>query len=199
MVQTTAFSDVFLQQAVFRTFLNALSRPGTIGRLPEACLTRPQTMVKAICQALLDHEVAFALAGRPHPDISAENIVHWTHSRQTSVDEADFLMVSGAGCHEEIRRLKRGTPEMPDTGATAIFFMPQLFSGAKSHTDLNISGPGIAPPGHLKLPALGLADKDIAAIEEANAEFPLGIDCLVLDPEGNLLGLPRSVCFKRTA
>jgi alpha-D-ribose 1-methylphosphonate 5-triphosphate synthase subunit PhnH len=86
---------------------------------------------------------------------------------------------------------------MPDTGATVIFLLSQAIGIQENSIPLTITGPGIAPPGYRDLPTLGVTKEDIGAICEANEEFPMGIDCFFLDPDGAVVGLPRSVKIRR--
>jgi len=188
-----------LHQAVFRALLTVLSQPGRICRLPSACRSDAAGMIRAVCGTLMDHEVTFAVAGAAHPAVSPEDIARWTHARATAPENADFLFVAGRGGHDAILRLRRGSPEMPDTGATVFFLLRQPLNGSEGDGALTIVGPGIPPPGRRTLPALAVSHADMQAVQEANAEFPMGIDCFFLDPEGALIGLPRSVSLRRAA
>lgn len=198
MLQSFAFSPPLSHQAVFRVLLDALTHPGEICRLPAALAADPIEMVKAVSQTLLDHEVTFALGGRTRDRISTQMIRHWTHARIAPAEEADFLIITGPEAQGDIALLQRGTPEMPDTGATAIFLLGRPMGRHTGHIPLTVSGPGIAPPGHRLLPAIPISDAEIDAIQEVNGEFPRGIDCFFLDPDGAMLGLPRSVALQRS-
>jgi alpha-D-ribose 1-methylphosphonate 5-triphosphate synthase subunit PhnH len=150
-----------------------------------------------VSQTLLDHEVAFALAGDAHPLFTAKDILLWTHSRHVAVPEADFLIITGPGGQNAISKLRRGSPEMPDTGATVLFLLAQALGETEKQRNVTITGPGIPPPGEKKMPAMPLYKGDMEAIQEANREFPMGIDCFFFDPLGAVVGLPRSAVIKR--
>lgn len=197
MLQALSPSPSIYHQAVFRVLLSAMTHPGEIYRL--SAVRPPATVdtIKGVCQTLLDHEATFALAGKPHPLFSIDDILQWTHSRNVPAPEADFLFITGPGGHEEISRLQRGSAEMPDTGATAIFLRSLSEGEKEGNASLTVSGPGIPPPGHRKIAAMALSKEEICAIQEANEEFPLGIDCFFLDLDGAAMGLPRSVTIQR--
>jgi alpha-D-ribose 1-methylphosphonate 5-triphosphate synthase subunit PhnH len=197
MLQALSLSPPIHQQAVFRVLLTALTHPGDICRLPAASPSTETEMIKAVSRTLLDHEVTFALAGKPHPLFSAEDILRWTQSRNVPAAEADFLFITGPDGHADIARLQRGSAQMPDTGATVIFLLSLSARNKAEHADLTVSGPGISPPGHRRLPSMALSKEEIHAIQEANGEFPMGIDCFFLDLEGTIMGLPRSVTLQR--
>lgn len=186
-------------QAVFRVLLTAMSRPGEVARLPPAETAAAARLVEAVCRTLLDHEVGFALAGTPPAGWDAATVARWTGSRPLPVEEADFLLVAGPATDGGLLRLRRGTPEHPDTGATAIFFLPRPLPDGYDRSAWTISGPGVPPPGRRPLPQLGLADEEISALREACAAFPLGVDCLFIDPAGAVVGLPRSATLGRVA
>jgi alpha-D-ribose 1-methylphosphonate 5-triphosphate synthase subunit PhnH len=182
-------------QATFRVLLNAMNRPGEICRLPVA--SGSVEIVKTVSQTLFDHEVTFALAGQAHPLFSANDVILWTHAKRVAASEADFLIITGPDGHSAISQLRRGSPEMPDTGATVFFLLSETMDANKEPKNHTLTGPGIPPPGRRPLPTMALANDDIEALQEANEEFPMGVDCFFLDPEGAIVGLPRSVTIRR--
>jgi alpha-D-ribose 1-methylphosphonate 5-triphosphate synthase subunit PhnH len=197
MLQSLNQSVCMRHQTLFRVLLNAMTHPGDIYRLKTADACDELDLIRGISQTLLDNEVTFALAGQAHPFFSAQDILKWTHSYNVSASEADFLIVTGPDGDTKISQLKRGTPERPDAGATAVFLLSRPIGICENRILLTIAGPGIAPPGRRQLPILAVSKEDIAAIQAANEEFPMGIDCFFIDPAGAVIGLPRSVTIRR--
>ena len=197
MLQSLAYSSIVLHQSVFRVLLKAMTHPGEIYHLPAAGISDGVGIIKAVSQTLLDHEVTFALSGKPHPLFLAEDILKWTHSHHVPAEEADFLIITGPDSDKDILQLQRGSPEMPDAGATVLFLLTRPIGNKENYIPLSITGPGISPSGQRIFPAMSIPIEDVNAIKEANMEFPMGIDCFFLDPYGAVIGLPRSVTLRR--
>ena len=180
---------VMRQQQTFRALLAALSHPGTACPLPLAGDAPPAAILKAVLTTLLDHEVGFALADAHMAAVSAEQITHWTHSPRLPVDQTDFLLVAGPDSAGRVLDLPRGTPQMPDQGATAIYLAPP---DAAAGTRIALSGPGIPPEGRV-VSIFGISADEMDAIRQVNLERPMGVDCFFLQPGPSVIGLPRSV------
>jgi alpha-D-ribose 1-methylphosphonate 5-triphosphate synthase subunit PhnH len=197
MLQPLAHSSAILFQAIFRVLLKAMTHPGDICHLPAEGISDGIGIIKAVSQTLLDHEVAFAVSGHPHPLFSAEDVLKWTHSHHVPAKEADFLFITGPDSDKDIRQLRRGSPEIPDTGATLLYLLTRPIGNKETYIPLTMTGPGILPTDRRLFPPMPISKLDIDAIMEANLEFPMGIDCFFLDPGGAVVGLPRSVTLRR--
>jgi len=198
MLQSICADTLLLHQSVYRILLRAMSRPAEVCVLPAGCGPDTRSRLKAIVETLLDQEVSFAGVGPPDPAQMSGDIHRWTHARPALPSEADFLIVAGSDSHGQVSKLKRGTAEMPDRGATLIYFLTQPV-GSSSSDGVFVSGPGIPPPGKKDFPSLGLSAGEFGAIRQANQEFPMGIDCLFIGSDGTVAGLPRSaVISERT-
>ncbi|MEA3544779.1 MAG: phosphonate C-P lyase system protein PhnH, partial [Thermodesulfobacteriota bacterium] len=53
-----------------------------------------------------------------------------------------------------------------------------------------LSGPGIEDNIYPKID--GLAAQELNQLKEVNTEYPLGIDCIFIDQNGQLMCIPRS-------
>ena len=192
---TPRFDPVFGAQATFRGVLDAMSRPGTICRLPAADPTAPLPATRfalAVLQTLLDHEVGFAVVA-PQNDAIAESAAAYlretTGSRVVPIAAADYVLALGPLPADLPTALKRGTPAYPDESATLLCLVPSFDTDA-SDSSVTLSGPGVPGTRTLRLP--GLTPADLASLAAANAEPPLGIDLILVDPAGHLICLPRS-------
>jgi alpha-D-ribose 1-methylphosphonate 5-triphosphate synthase subunit PhnH len=112
------------------------------------------------------------------------------------VEEADFLVVVGAESGGLLNLLKRGSLDAPDRSATVVFLMPEEAVRKDPAAAVRLSGPGV-DPDHSSTAALsGVPRRQLSAIRRINADYPCGIDCIFLYPDGGVVGLPRSVAVE---
>lgn len=121
-----------------------------------------------------DHEIARAL-------IEAS----WPHNANVSTepDNADVLLVDGPTSNGRLLKAKRGTEELPEDGATAVYVV-----GQSPGTEVRLTGPGIDGVSTVALP---LTAQELTDRAECCAHRPLGVD-LLLVTGGTIVGLPRS-------
>ncbi|MDR3581255.1 MAG: phosphonate C-P lyase system protein PhnH [Oryzomonas sp.] len=173
--------------AFFRVLLRAMSRPGSVCRLPhqqDASGTHGGLTVMLRC--LMDHEVTHYVADDEPGDLSRE-ILRLTGSSRAAMDTADFLVFPTGTSRDALAKARRGTLEYPDKGATVVFLVERLGeTGGKAQ----LHGPGI--DGTARPLISGLAEAELRLLRDANAEFPLGLDALFLDAEGRIMCIPRS-------
>ena len=177
-----AFDAVFDAQRVFRCVLQATAAPGRLFTLPPTG-TVPW---EAVALTLLDHEVAFCVVGAGDAGVG-DRLATDTGSREVPVREADFAFVLGRS-GGEVLELGRGTLERPEAGATAVYAVDRLSNSGP--LALRLSGPGV--PGERTLGVEGLPVGEVEGIQEARADYPLGVDVYLVDGAGQVAGLPRS-------
>jgi alpha-D-ribose 1-methylphosphonate 5-triphosphate synthase subunit PhnH len=163
----------------FRAILDAMARPGTIGRLDRAAPPAPLSPAAgAVLLTLADPTTPVFLA--PSHDSAALRgwITFHTGAPFADAGAAAFAV----GTWEALLPLDRypqGTPEYPDRSATLIVERADLApQGAR------LTGPGIDGAAALNLP-------DPAAHAWVRRQFPLGIDMLFCAGD-RIAGLPRS-------
>jgi len=166
------------QQQVFRMLLEAISRPGTIQKLPEAFHQSRASM--AVLATLLDAEVKLAdpyalLPQRAWPMLQAV---------ASSPEHCDYLICEGSIAPDFTPRL--GTLSCPDESATIILDVESLNGKA---VQLRLTGPGI--DGEVSVGIDGLHGDWLAARQSWVATFPLGVDMVITDGD-QILGLPRT-------
>ncbi len=190
---TRPFEPVFDSQSTFRVVLDAMARPGSVGLLAAAdarCTLPGGQGLAAVAQTLLDHEVTFAVA--PGMEERAEEFTRYlaatTGSRPVGIEEADYVFTRGPLANGVLTALKRGSLAFPDEGATLLL----LISNIEDDSGLSVSltGPGI--PGTRMRHLSGLGIETLAERRTANAEIPRGIDLLLVDTHGRVIGLPRT-------
>ncbi|RKT21194.1 alpha-D-ribose 1-methylphosphonate 5-triphosphate synthase subunit PhnH [Paraburkholderia sp. RAU2J] len=187
---TPGFADpVHDTQAVFRTLLDALSRPGTIGEvgnvLPDV---RTARAAFAALLALCDYATPVWLA---QPDTALGSALRF-HTGAPLVDEpgaAAFAYVHDASALPPIESFTLGTAESPEQAVTLLIRVEALTGGVP----VVLSGPGILDTETIS--PVGLPEhfwRERAALAPL---FPCGVDCYLVSG-ARLIGLPRTTLAK---
>ncbi|WP_233806054.1 phosphonate C-P lyase system protein PhnH [Paraburkholderia sp. HP33-1] len=190
---TPGFADpVHDTQAVFRTLLDALSRPGTIGVigdvLPELRNTPAEPAAFAALLTLCDYATPVWLA---QPDTALASALRF-HTGAPLVDapgEAAFVYLQDANALPSLESFAPGSAESPEQSATLLIRVDALTGGAP----VTLSGPGIldtetiSPDG---LPTRFWQERAMLA-----PLFPCGIDCYLVCGQ-RVIGLPRTTDAK---
>ena len=180
-------------QAIFRTILYCMSRPGTIESIADIGhqsesqeLCYDSTLLSAM--TLLDAEVSFHVVGENAPLIEAF-LSAYTLSTVAELHEADYLFVTKCTnrevIHDVFNQAKKGTLTNPQQSATIIMETEKL----SNDPQLTLRGPGIATTENVQIVASELW---IGKREGANQEYPLGVDMIIIDPQNNMMCLPRT-------
>ncbi len=190
------FSDpVLASQAVFRTVMEAMARPGQIAEIGVA-LAPPAPLgiaAAALALTLLDFETpvwldpTLAVA----PEVDGWLKFHTGAPRTADPATAAFAFIAEPATMPAFDAFGLGSVEYPDGSTTLVLEVETLTEGDAFH----LSGPGIK--GSRRLAAAPLP-ADFAARMAANrARFPRGVD-LVLTCGRRLAALPRSVHLTRS-
>lgn len=180
-------------QEVFRTILHCMSRPGTIKNIEE--IGRPigqhddchhSIFVTAI--TLLDAEVRFHIVGENAEEIG-EHLSSFTFSKVTELHEADYIFIMKDASEQIIsnvfKKAKKGTLTNPDQSATILIETDRFSPGSR----LTLEGPGIK---HTEKVDIDASECWLAERAEANKEYPLGVDMILVDRDSNMMCLPRT-------
>lgn len=186
------FADpVIHSQAVFRTLLEALSRPGRLFAMP-VLPPAPAPLspaAAAVALALCDIDTPVWL----DPSLKTDDVAAWLrfHAGCPIVDtpqEAAFAFIGDMTALNDLTVFDLGTPEYPEDAATLI---AQCESLSVDH-GVTLRGPGIQNTATLSvdgLPAAFWSDRRTLA-----PLFPQGLDVLFVTA-GQVSGLPRTtVC-----
>ena len=180
-------------QEVFREILHCMSRPGTIKNIEE--IGRPIEQLE-YCQhsifvtaiTLLDAEVSFHIVGENAGAIG-EHLSSFTFSKVAEIHEADYIFIMKDAPRPLIsnvfKKAKKGTLTNPQQSATILIETDRLSN--ESH--LTLKGPGIKHTENVKIGASGYWVTERA---EANKEYPLGVDLIIVDRDSNMMCLPRT-------
>ncbi len=180
-------------QKVFRVVLDCMARPGSIGCLAlmsekaDAGLPMPQAF-EVLMHLLLDTEVSFSVCSQ-HSEALKMGIHQHTYARGGALEDADYIFItrdSGPDILPEVlRRAKKGTLPDPHISATIIAEVEQIRQGE----GLVLRGPGIFQELHLTIEG---SEKWVHARAQANCEYPLGIDLILVDSDNRVICLPRT-------
>ncbi|HTP59753.1 MAG TPA: phosphonate C-P lyase system protein PhnH [Spirochaetia bacterium] len=195
MARETGFDEVFDSQATFRALLGSLSRPGSLRSLPprrypsapDGFCPPALSILKTMC----DHRVCFSVGSSAGRQEWISYLVMNLSTPFRPVEEADYVLFNGESFEQDFTRLKRGTLEYPERSATALVCVQSLSSAESTGSrGLRVSGPGVK--GSITLAVAGFDARYLEERSAANRFYPMGIDLLLVDPEGNVAGLPRT-------
>jgi len=173
--------------ATFRVVLQAMSRPGTPCRLPiQESVTGKHAQLIQLLSCLMDNEVSFTIVGDDGGPL-ATDLSHRTGSARVDIDKSDFVIATGGTTSGLSSRIKRGTLEYPDGGATLVYLVDEI---AEEGGTAELSGPGVN--GTVCPLFIGLSASELRGLREINAEYPLGVDAMFLDTNGRIACIPRS-------
>jgi len=177
-------------QTVFRTLLDALARPGTIGviqtRLPAAkvCAARAGLAAFAALLTLADYATPVWLA-QPDAALAAALRFHAGAPLAEAPREAAFAYVHEAAALPPLDAFASGTPESPEQSATVFVRVDALSGGAPR----SLRGPGIETTRSIA--PVGLPERFWRERAVLAPHFPCGID-FYLVCGASLIGLPRT-------
>jgi alpha-D-ribose 1-methylphosphonate 5-triphosphate synthase subunit PhnH len=191
--------NLFDAQKVFRCLLNAMARPGVVKHLPVTGVPLEAGIsgqAAAIAFTLLDREICFCVLGRKGEE-KVNYLALNTGSRPVSLPEADFILAPGEEELPQLALAKRGTLEYPDQSATVILILEKISAAplpGQGEIAVNLSGPGA--PGSRRLFLAGLHPAHLEHFHFLNSEYPLGVDYILADQEGQVACLPRTATVK---
>jgi alpha-D-ribose 1-methylphosphonate 5-triphosphate synthase subunit PhnH len=186
-------------QVTFRVVLDAMARPGTVRQLPVAARDAPvNPWLASVLVTLLDHEVSLAVEPFDGANALEQFVRQRTAVTPATVEHADFVVASSERLDPRLPlRLRQGTLAYPNDSATLLLLVPTLDQAADpdsaSASWLALAGPGV-PAGH-RVRVGGLDPALFEARDEA-AEYPRGIDLILVDPSGRAAALPRSTTIQ---
>lgn len=183
---------VFEAQAAFRTLMDCMTRPGTIGRI-EATVAPPAPLsatAGAVALTLCDHDTTVWLTSA----LSRSALPGWLAFNAGAIltDErqnARFAFVEKGAMLPNLCLFAQGTQEYPDRSTTLIVEI-DAFEGGRP---LVLKGPGIRTQEEIA--PLGLPDMFPHFWSENRQGFPRGVDLILVAGDG-ILCLPRTTILR---
>lgn len=167
-----------VQQQIFRTLLDAMSRPGSVLDLQSQLQNSKAT--RGVLATLLDGSVSLS------DPAQLLDSADWPllEARKAAPDEAAFVLCD-AGITPNFTPCL-GELTDPQHGATLVLQGKRVGDGG---TTLHISGPGVDGDSELRID--GFAADWFIQRQQWNMDFPLGVDLLLVD-ELRVTALPRT-------
>jgi len=174
-------------QRLFRLILYAVANPGVwvdyldiVGKFEKNGLLMPLLLT------LCDTEAGYWL--RDCPASLTQEVAMLCGATEKPLEDAGFIFVTNADApHDVLRQARPGSFFDPHDSATVFVLLPHC----DATIEQEISGPGVPPDGRvIELPRDALPW--LRARREMALEYPLGVDLVLVHPEGRLLGLPRT-------
>ena len=195
MIKETNYDKVFQSQEHFRLIMDSMANPGKLNRL-KADIHGISPLNNAsilIGFALMNSDVTFFI--QDHDEDITDYFIDNTSAKPASAEKADFLYLSGKKANiGAVEMVKEGSLEYPEKGAFLVLeaerISEQILEGS---VELVLKGPGVN--GSKKVFVLGVSPELLQIVSLKNKEYPLGVDTLLTDEEGQLLCLPRSNQF----
>jgi phosphonate C-P lyase system protein PhnH len=109
---------------------------------------------------------------------------------RTAVWEGDETLVvtDAQGALAAFASASVGTEEEPERGATVV-----VLGAGGDETLVTAQGPGMSEPFEVVVP---LSSAALEARQAACSRYPLGVDTVLIDAEGRVLGLPRTTLVR---
>jgi alpha-D-ribose 1-methylphosphonate 5-triphosphate synthase subunit PhnH len=189
-VRDPAFDVIFDSQRIFRSLLDAMANPGRIITLPKIGIeiTAANMYPLLLLMTLLDHEVSFCVLDNGAQTQVIEYLKTNTGSKESRLENSDFILVYGGSSHGLIQSARVGTLEYPDESATVIYDIDSIGDDG-GDVLLELSGPGIADKR--RIGASGIEQNEIEDVL-AMRDYPLGLDLIFSDRAGRIACIPRS-------
>ncbi|MDR2197237.1 MAG: phosphonate C-P lyase system protein PhnH [Coriobacteriales bacterium] len=208
---------LYLTQRAFRVSMNAMARPGLVGTIPPTprpLLANP--CLETLVHMLFDSSCGFCVAGTngngadglAGADALASMITTLTYARRIAAHEAQFLLLAKDAPEDTatalMTALSGGTPRSPERGASVLIECASLAQDTKTGDAGSVSRRKSAarPPSHrFVVTGPGVQTHHFFRASSAfwctaraarGDEFPCGIDLLLIDEGGQLVGLPRT-------
>lgn len=197
MADTQIFSGgfaepVFAAQAVFRTVMDCMARPGTIGTIA-AGAKPPQPLsgaAGAVALTLCDHDTPVWLT----PQLAKSKLPGWLSFHTgapvtTEKQDARFAFIEKGTLVPGFGVFSQGTQEYPDRSTTLVIEI-ELFEGGRP---LVLTGPGIRDEA--RFAPIGLPETFLSLAQANRALFPRGVD-LILVAGDEVVCLPRTTIIR---
>ncbi len=195
MIREVNYNEIFDAQEHFRIILDSMARPGKVNKIGEIKIQSPENLHPAsalVAFALLNRDVAFYAEN--NQETIAEYFVVNTNSKPTAIDKADFVFISGTSNGQAVLEANTGVLEYPEKSATIIIDVDHIFDVPKDQThEIILQGPGVN--GEKRVYVRNISTDILMALKVQNSEYPLGVDVILTDSEGNIMCIPRSNNF----
>lgn len=186
--------DALESQAVFKTMMDTISRPGSVGHISEVVTRRVPACIAPIL-VLADVETRVHVIDAPTFSWQ-EAVVSATGSCATDLGRADLIAVPRAASEQltaVFTLASTGNATSPESGARIVVDVDDIRShgaGRRAGVELVLRGPGI--DGETVICLDGLSDDVVDIWTARNEFFPAGFDVWLTAHDGRIAAIPRS-------
>jgi alpha-D-ribose 1-methylphosphonate 5-triphosphate synthase subunit PhnH len=164
-----------------------MARPGSVGTVDRHEHGGDYAPAISMLEALLDHEVSFAVL--PDRADLIELILRQTGSHLVALEDAGYILCDAASLPEVLSRARTGDLEYPDRNATVICLVDYVSGEPGRGQQVTLAGPGVNVTTSVWVEPF--EGDMLAALQETNAQPPLGVDLILVGPDGRFTCLNR--------
>ncbi|SEE82453.1 phosphonate C-P lyase system protein PhnH [Ruania alba] len=182
-----------VSQQVFHASMEALARPGTLHRLPAGAVPEPVPAALAPLLALVDLMAPLAALPAGPDDATTRAVAtvgRLTGAPVVSPGRARFALALAEPL--DWVELSTGSHWSPEQGAVLV----QRVHSLTASGPWQLRGPGIPPATPATIAVTGLSPAWVTQRAALVADYPAGIDCLLVADDGTLAGLPRTTTIE---
>lgn len=205
LIKEINFNEVFDSQWCFRILTDSMSKPGRLFRLEQYIFPgAPEGFnpgMLTVLKTLGDNTVSFS-AGNYHNNVHRYVELN-TGMQLAEIEHADYILFRGTEYDQSFCAVNEGSLEFPEDSATVIIAVKRVFRGQQPENGscgspccsgeqlvLHMTGPGIKDMNRVSV--TGFDALYLSNLADKNAIFPLGIDMIIVDEEGNIICIPRT-------
>lgn len=186
-------------QQVFRAVMNAFARPGTIHSIPTNELPTDVTAAVLPLLALADIMTPVsALRGSQSDSDDATDavaaIARIVGAQRVPASTARYAFALTESA--QLSELSTGTHWSPETAATLVQRVDAIRTSSTSGETITagwrLTGPGIPKDTPVEIAVEGLSTHFFTARAELVADYPSGIDIILITDDGTLIALSRT-------
>lgn len=192
-------------QRAFHRIMEAFSRPGTIHDLPDTASSVPAPVPAVVVPLLALADLMTPLAplmsaaadGDEDPATEAvAAISRLTGAPLTEPARARFALALAEPA--DFSGLNPGSHWSPEQGAMLVQRVAGISAASDTATpgSWRLTGPGVAPHTDTIVWVTGLTEAWLSTRQALVADYPGGIDCLLVTDAGTFLALPRTTMIE---
>lgn len=193
MIREINYNEVFDAQIIFRKIMDSMARPGKINNIADIQITPPEYLNKSsalIGFSLLNSDVTFFSVNN-QDEVNEYLKINTSSIPVLKVENASYVFISGNSASEIVRNIKKGELEYPEDSATLIIDVEKIEKLPIGQTfEIVLKGPGVKTEETVYVK--GITKEILEEIKIANREYPLGIDVILSDVDGNITCIPRT-------
>lgn len=187
--------DLTVSQQIFHVLMEGFSRPGTLATLPDGVVPAPVPAALAPLLALADimTPISALPSGTAPSQEAVTAVARLTGAPLVEPTATRFALALGEP--DALGQLNTGSHWSPEQGAMLVQRVGALTAvdpDAAAPGDWHLRGPGIPSDVDRVLRVVGLSESWRARRAVLTADYPAGIDCLLVTDGGVVAALPRT-------